>query len=109
MTEKQLSQAIVDAAGLLGWLVYRTHDSRRSPAGFPDLVLVKPPRIVFAELKTETGRLQPDQVKWLAGLSAIAGDVADLTVGGLPAIVVALWRPSDLDRALALLRGAEAS
>jgi len=57
---------------------------------FPDLVLVRPPEIVFAELKTETGRVSVEQQAWLADLEHVAqhfGDDFD----------VYLWRPSDWD------------
>jgi len=45
----------------MGWWSYHTHDSRRSTPGFPDLVLIRPPRVMFIELKRETGRLTTAQ------------------------------------------------
>lgn len=53
-----------------GWRVYHTHDSRRSDPGFPDLVLVRPPRVLFVELKAGRRRLSDDQVAWLELLEA---------------------------------------
>ena len=41
MTEKQFQSHIVQYAKMRGWLVYHTHDSRRSEPGFPDLVAGK--------------------------------------------------------------------
>ena len=40
-TEKQFQQSVVEVARTLKWRVYHTHDSRRSAAGFPDLVLTR--------------------------------------------------------------------
>ncbi len=84
MTEAQFQQQIIDLAHALGWRTYHTHDSRRSAPGFPDLVLVRD-RIVYLELKTETGKVSHDQADWIAALTAAGGT----------ALVV---RPSDLDR-----------
>ena len=56
-TEAGFQQAIVELAELHGWYVYHTHDSRRSQAGWPDLVLLRSPRIIIAEVKTAKGRL----------------------------------------------------
>jgi hypothetical protein len=39
-----------------------------NPAGLPDLVLVKPPRVVFLELKSDKGRVRPEQQIWLDAL-----------------------------------------
>lgn len=83
MTEAQLQDAIVTTARLLGWLVYHTFDSRHSAAGFPDLVLVRRDRLIFAELKSEKGRLSRDQDAWLAALQ----DTRRVTV--------AVWLPRD--------------
>ncbi len=77
---------VVELAQLRGWLVYHTHDSRRSAPGFPDLVLslARPPRLIFAELKTDHGRLTPDQVEWMSRLGAVG-------------VETYLWRPQDFD------------
>lgn len=80
---------LVDLARLRGWKIYHTHDSTHSAAGFPDLVLCRPPRLVFAELKTDrrASKLTADQVEWLEALTAC-------TKQGVETFV---WRPSDFD------------
>jgi VRR-NUC domain len=64
MTEKDWQATIIDLARLYGWLVFHPYDSRRSPPGFPDLCMVRE-RVVFAELKTQRGRLTLQQADWL--------------------------------------------
>ena len=90
MTEDQLDHAIRDLAGYTGWLVYHTHDSRHSPAGFPDLVLVRPPRLIFAELKSTSGTLSAEQKTWLDQLAECN-------------VEVHVWRPEDWDRIVSCL------
>jgi len=66
MSEKAFQAAILDLAERLNWKSAHFHDSRRevrskdgsrlvigdkAAAGFPDLVLVRADRLVFAELK----------------------------------------------------------
>ena len=63
-----MQTGIIDAAHTGGWLVYHTHDSRRSQKGFPDLVLVRPPQVIFAELKGPGGRVTPEQQVWIEAL-----------------------------------------
>jgi len=72
MSETELQEAIREAAELGGWLYYHTHDSRRSPAGFPDVVLVHPTRheLVFLELKRSTGVATGAQIAWIEALRA---------------------------------------
>lgn len=101
MTEAQLLDAVRRLALALGWLPYHTHDSRRSEPGFPDLVLVHPRagRLIFAELKTEAGKVSGAQEDWLTALTAVAENIARaLPVGtpGPPAVDVHVWRPTDL-------------
>ena len=50
---------------------YHTHDSRRSPAGFPDLVLAheKTGNLIFIECKSEKGVRSEDQIKWARTLN----------------------------------------
>lgn len=68
MTERELQQAVVEAAARFGWLTYHTYDSRRSNRGFPDLVMVKGQRTLFVELKSDKGQLRLEQKEWLARL-----------------------------------------
>jgi len=84
MTERAFQQAVENLALRAGWLVYHTHDSRRSRPGFPDLVLVHAARglVLFRELKTQTGRLTPAQKRWLTDLKTAGADAA-------------VWRPLD--------------
>lgn len=85
-SEKQFQAQVLQLAKLCGWKAYHTHNSRRSAPGFPDLVLVRPPRVIFAELKTESGRLRPEQRAWLEALEAC------------PGVEVQVWRPRDLQQ-----------
>ncbi len=86
-SESAFQQAVLDLAALTGWRAYHTHNSRHSAAGFPDLVLVRPPRLIFAELKTEKGRASVHQAVWLDDLGAVAEDCEPIEVH--------LWRPSN--------------
>jgi hypothetical protein len=67
----------------LGLLRYHTHDSRRSPSGFPDLVCVGPRGVLYRELKRQRGKVSAEQQQWLDALTA-AGQNA------------AVWRPASL-------------
>jgi hypothetical protein len=91
ITEEDFQKAVCGFAAAAGYLV---HYQRRSgfvgtdgtwkgsgPAGFPDIVLAKANRNpIFVELKTERGRLRPDQVGWMETLGAVYHRV---------------WRPRD--------------
>lgn len=91
--EEQWRQQVRTVAKYYGWdMNYHTHDSRRSDAGWPDEVFAKPKigRCVFVELKSDTGRLRPQQEMWLNAL-----DAAGLETG--------LWRPSDMETVRAVL------
>lgn len=70
--------AICAAAG------FGLFDRRRSSPGWPDLALAHPTRclLLLAEIKTETGRVKPEQEQWLNWLNAAGIDAR-------------LWRPSD--------------
>jgi hypothetical protein len=92
--EKQFLAVVVEAARLLGWRVYHTYDSRRSAAGFPDLVAVRGPRLVVAELKTAAGKTSADQNEWLAALAAV------------PGVEVYEWRPDDWNAVAAVFQRA---
>jgi hypothetical protein len=87
MTEKDFQQWVVDLATVLGFHCYHTYDSRRSAPGFPDLVLTKNGRLIFAELKREKGKVTPEQTQWLNALGVVCEQ--NETVEKY------LWRPSD--------------
>ncbi|GIV16008.1 MAG: hypothetical protein KatS3mg022_3419 [Armatimonadota bacterium] len=90
--EKEFLQSVRELAELQGWLCYHTWNSQRSPEGFPDLVLVRPPRVLFAELKTGVRKPTPAQQHWLAQL------------GACPQVEVYLWRPTDWEEIEETLR-----
>lgn len=83
MSEAAFQTHVMAIARTLRYRFYHTHDSRRSPAGFPDLVMVRPRRLVFAELKRERGRVSQEQTQWIFELQGAGAEVY-------------LWRPSDL-------------
>ena len=93
MTETQFLKSVVSVAEDGGWLVYHTYDSRRSQAGFPDLVMTKAGRTIFAELKSQKGRIKAAQQNWLDELGKTQG------------LEVFLWRPSDMDEVVKNLMG----
>ena len=71
MTEAELQKLVMDAARMAGWVCYhvgRSDLAQVSDRGFPDLVLVRPPRIALVELKSEKGRVRREQRVWLDAL-----------------------------------------
>ena len=93
ISEKQFEAQVKQMAKLTGWRYYHTWRSMHSPAGFPDCVMVKPPRLIFAELKSDTGKVSPEQQAWLDDL------------GKLVNVEVYLWRPADFDDIWEILSG----
>ena len=87
MTEAQLQAAVVELAGYLGWLTYHTYDSRRSQAGFPDLVMARGGSLIFAELKSAKGKVSFDQQIWLNSVEEVGWSA--------PKVHAYLWRPTD--------------
>ena len=80
VSEQQFQRRIVALAQAHGWLVYHTHDSRRSEPGFADLVMARPNRgIIFAELKSQDGSVKPAQARWLAALGLASQKSASVT------------------------------
>ena len=68
--EERFQQAVVELAELLGWHVWHDHDSRRNRPGLPDLILFRPPRLIFAEIKVGTNRCTAEQLDWLGNVEA---------------------------------------
>ncbi len=92
ISEKAFMQALTEYAQRLGYRTYHTHDSRRSEPGFPDLCIVGHGRVIFAELKSERGRVTQAQWDWLY----------ELITAGVKAYV---WRPSSWAHIEATLKG----
>jgi VRR-NUC domain len=65
--EKCVAQSALNGLGKQGFEIVGVCGSKERP-GFPDLVVVRPPTLLFAGLKGDTGRLRPEQRAWLESL-----------------------------------------
>jgi hypothetical protein len=92
ITEAEFQRQVIDLAKLYRWLVYHPMLSKWSERGWPDLALIRGDRLIFAELKRETGKTSAHQDVWLAALADV------------PAIEVYLWRPSDIEKIADVLK-----
>jgi hypothetical protein len=99
--EQDFQAAVITSARMLGWLVVhhrpgRTRHGWATPMigdpGFPDLVLARNGRLLFAELKAAAGRTTPAQNKWLETLATVAG------------VEVFVWRPHAWNEIVTTLR-----
>ena len=90
VSERDFERAVIQLAKLHGWLVHverpaQTNKGWRTPiqgdSGWVDLILVRE-RVLFRELKTDRGRVTPQQQEWLERLQAAGADAG-------------IWRPSD--------------
>lgn len=95
--EADLGAELERSLELMRFAWYHTHDSRHSPAGFPDYVIASDELdgILHVELKAEGGTLSAAQEWWLASL-ARADQRALLVVGddglGLLFDLLVAWR-----------------
>lgn len=92
ISEADFQAKVIAKAKGNGWEYYHTHDSRRSPEGFPDLVLVRGQSLMFVELKKEKGTVSPEQEKWLKLLAATGA-------------IACVWRPSHWPLICKILEG----
>lgn len=90
-TEAQFLGWVRDLARWCHWRTYHTLRSRGSEPGFPDLVLLRPPRMVVAELKALRGRVSRYQREWLEAFEAAGAEVYT-------------WRPADRPEIERILR-----
>jgi len=96
LSEADFMTTVIEMAKIHGWLIYHTHDSRRSQAGYPDLCLTRlnqdgSASLVFLELKSQKGKPTLAQIEWL--------DV----LGRVPGVIAAVYRPSDFEKIAELL------
>lgn len=116
LTEARFQAQVVKLAELFGWTV--RHDSAsnqrstcascqhplrcatcgavpriiRNAAGMPDLLLIRRPRVVWAELKSDRGKLTAAQLAMLTELRACGQEAY-------------LWHPKDFDTLERVLGG----
>ena len=98
-SERVFQDKVIQIAKMNGWLVFHPVHAQVRPGtwrsygkGFPDLVLAHKQRgVIFAELKTASGKLTHHQLEWLNAI----GPHAERYV----------WRPTDLDAIAARLAG----
>ena len=86
--------------------------------GLPDYICVRPPRLIFAELKDQYTKTTPEQEGWLEDLREcvrfIPFEPIQIGEHGLerptgeillvPSLEVYLWRPKDIDEISGILR-----
>lgn len=68
---------------VLGVSWYHAYNSGRSVPGWPDLAIIGTRKLIFRELKTEAGKLRPEQERWGLMLRHAGQDWS-------------VWRPADL-------------
>ena len=82
-SEAAFTAAVIEAAHALGWIVHHCRPGRTAKGwttpiqgdkGFPDLVMVRKHRLIFAELKgidvrERRGKLSFSQSKWILALA----------------------------------------
>lgn len=101
MLETEFLGQVLELATLLGWHAAHFRPAQtargwRTPVqgdlgkGFPDLVLVRGARLVFAELKGDKGKVTPEQADVLAVFSYAAETY--------------VWRPRDFEAIASTLR-----
>jgi len=75
---------VIELATLYQWAHFHPYEMRSSDPGWPDLTLARAPELLFAELKTERGRLTRAQAWWIELLRSCGQEVH-------------VWRPSDFE------------
>jgi hypothetical protein len=83
---------------LYGLKWYHPWSSKNSVSGWPDLACAGPGGIVFAELKTQRGRVSPAQREWItalehAGQAVFVWRPEDFLSGGIQRELAAIAKP----------------
>ena len=91
--EKDFQRAVIKMAEENLWLVYHPWLSVKSKAGFPDLTCLRGRRLVFAELKAESGTPSAAQLTWGEALAVVGGHVEHY-----------FWRPSNWSQIMDILK-----
>lgn len=126
ISETAFASQVEDLLKLFGWRWthfrpawsskgYRT--PIKGHKGFPDYCAVRPPRLIFAELKDQYSKPTPEQEAWLEDLresirmitlEPIHKGTPKAIIEGreklIPSLEVYLWRPSDFEEVKEVLR-----
>jgi hypothetical protein len=92
-SEKAWQDSVIHLSTINNWKHYHTWRSIKSVKGFPDLVLVRDNRIIFAELKgadKKKQKLSLEQALWIQALQKAVKEVY-------------VWRPQDIDSIITIL------
>jgi len=98
ITEKQFSTQIESLLNHFGWRwthfrPARTMKGWRTPLtgdkGFTDYCAVRNGMCLFIEIKSEKGKLTPEETAWMQDLK----EVAQISLG----VMYHLWHPSDME------------
>jgi len=92
ITEREFQEQIRDLAKMFGWSYYHPFLSKWSERGWPDVCLLRPPRMILAELKSDKGKLSVYQARWLWELRKVG------------TIEVYIWRPRMIEHIAEILR-----
>ena len=82
-SEADFQEQIVTLAEATGCWVYHVHDSRGSNPGFLDLMILRGIDLTFLEVKSQKGRVRPEQ-QWVAD-----------ALGKVKRVTARIVRPSD--------------
>jgi hypothetical protein len=86
ISEKEFQALVIQMAKDFGWkMIYHTHNSRKSAAGFPDLILIRGDLLLAAELKVGANTPTPAQEDWLHAFERVS------------CVDAQLWYPKDLN------------
>ena len=89
--EAEFQRKVTDLCDYLHLKWHHETDSRRSKKGFPDLLIAGPGGVLFVELRSEKGRITPEQREWLDQLHRAGANVH-------------VWRPSNFNEATVILK-----
>lgn len=119
MTEEEFAFGVEDLLEIYHWLWCHFRPARTirgwrtavtGHKGLPDYIAARPPRLLFFELKSEDGKLTPEQEEWLEALRGcqIVSSIGE-PVSGKMALhrfipEVYLWRPSQYDELQEILK-----
>lgn len=110
LSESAFQSQVIALARACGWLVMHSRPARvqrrdgsfrymtpiQGDAGFPDLVLARRGRVIFAELKRRSGQLKTGQKDWLEAIAP--------SDHPSPSHAVYVWRPGDWGEIVETLR-----